>query len=68
MANAHEGRQLRVEITRTLYSLHAIVALHFAKEEEVYLPIVDEHLTADEASALFREMEAAATEARAVAA
>jgi len=28
-----------------LYGLYAIVKLHFAKEEEVYLPILDQRLT-----------------------
>lgn len=43
----------------TLYGLHAIVGLHFAKEEEVYLPLLDRELSAREASALFARMEQA---------
>lgn len=45
------------ELRRVLYGLHAIVSLHFAKEEEVYLPLLDRELTAAEAQALFERME-----------
>jgi iron-sulfur cluster repair protein YtfE (RIC family) len=45
------------ELRRLLYGLHALVVLHFAKEEEVYLPLLDRELTADEARELFERME-----------
>lgn len=45
---------------RILYGLYALVSLHFAKEEEVYLPILDERLTAETAAQLFADLEAAA--------
>jgi iron-sulfur cluster repair protein YtfE (RIC family) len=48
-----------------LFGLHAIVKLHFAKEEEVYLPLLDARLTAAEAQAMFSAMEAAAQAAKA---
>jgi iron-sulfur cluster repair protein YtfE (RIC family) len=48
-----------------LYGLHAIVILHFAKEEEVYLPLLDARLSPGEAQAMFAAMEAAAKEAKA---
>ena len=51
-------------LRRVLYSLFAVVTVHFAKEEEVYLPILDARLTADEAHQLFEAMERAAQEAR----
>jgi len=41
------------------------VKLHFAKEEEIYLPLLDAKLTAEEAHAMFEAMEAAANEAKA---
>jgi iron-sulfur cluster repair protein YtfE (RIC family) len=47
----------RRELQRILYGLHALVSVHFAKEEEVYLPLLDRELSADEAGALFAEME-----------
>jgi iron-sulfur cluster repair protein YtfE (RIC family) len=47
-----------------LYGLYALVKVHFAKEEEVYLPLLDAHLTPDEAHAMFEAMEAAAKEAK----
>lgn len=32
-------------LRRLLYGLYHVIHLHFAKEEEVYLPLVDQHLT-----------------------
>lgn len=51
-------------LQRVLYGLYAIVKLHFAKEEEVYLPILEERLTTQEAAEMFEEMEAAAHKAK----
>jgi iron-sulfur cluster repair protein YtfE (RIC family) len=53
-------------LRRVLYGLYALVKLHFAKEEEIYLPILDSKLTAEEAKAMFKAMEAAANEAKAL--
>lgn len=52
-------------LRRVLYGLYAVLKLHFAKEEEIYLPLLDSKLTADEAHAMFEKMEAAYNEARA---
>jgi iron-sulfur cluster repair protein YtfE (RIC family) len=52
-------------LRRVLYGLYALVKLHFAKEEEIYLPLLDSKLTAEEAQAMFTEMGAAAREAKA---
>jgi uncharacterized protein (DUF2249 family)/hemerythrin-like domain-containing protein len=52
------------ELRRLAYGLHALVTVHFAKEEEVYLPLLDAHLSAHEARELFAAMEGAAEEAR----
>ena len=57
---ARAGSTDRRDLRRVLYGLHAIVALHFAKEEEVYLPLLDERLTPEAAGRLFAEMEDAA--------
>ncbi len=51
-------------LRRILYGLYAVVKLHFAKEEEVYLPLLDTRLSAVEASRMFEEMELAAQEAK----
>ena len=51
-------------LRRIIYGLYAIVKVHFAKEEEIYLPILDARLTATEASRLFESMEQAAHEAK----
>ncbi len=52
-------------LRRVLYGLYALVKVHFAKEEEIYLPLLDEKLTAKEAHEMFEKMEAAAGEAKA---
>lgn len=46
-------------LRRLLYGLYTVLKLHFAKEEEIYLPLLDEHLTPHEARWMFEEMEAA---------
>ncbi len=52
-------------LRRVLYGLYTLVKLHFAKEEEIYLPLLDSKLTAEEAHTMFAAMEAAANEAKA---
>lgn len=47
------------ELRRLLYGLHAVVRLHFLKEEEVYLPLLDERLTDEEGRALIEALERA---------
>lgn len=51
-------------LQRVLYGVYALVKVHFAKEEEVYLPILDQHLTPESAREMFEAMEAAAHEAK----
>lgn len=51
-------------LRRVLYGLYTLVKVHFAKEEEIYLPLLDTKLTADEAKEMFEKMEAAAKEAK----
>ena len=55
---ADQAKALR----RVLYGLYALVKVHFAKEEEVYLPILEARLTPHEADTMFAAMEAAAHE------
>ncbi len=50
---------------RVLYGLYTLVKVHFAKEEEVYLPLLDARLKPEEARAMFAAMEEAAHEAKA---
>ena len=52
---------------RLLYGLRALLVVHFAKEEEVYLPLLDEQLSAEGGRAMFAAMEEAATAAKAAA-
>jgi iron-sulfur cluster repair protein YtfE (RIC family) len=52
-------------LRRVLYGLYTLVKLHFAKEEEIYLPLLDSKLTKGEAQEMFEAMKAAANEAKA---
>lgn len=54
-------------LRRLLYGLYALVEVHFAKEEEVFLPTLDAGLTPDKAQNLFATMERTAGEIRATA-
>jgi hemerythrin-like domain-containing protein len=51
-------------LRRVLYGVYALVKVHFAKEEEVYLPILDQRLTSETAKEMFEAMEAAAQAAK----
>ena len=51
-------------LQRVLYGVFGLVSVHFAKEEEVYLPILDQWLTPESAREMFEAMEAAAHEAK----
>ncbi len=53
------------ELRQVLYGLYALVQVHFAKEEEIYLPLLDARLTPAEARRMFEAMEKAAAEAKA---
>lgn len=52
------------DLRRVLYGLYAIIKLHLAKEEEVYLPLLDARLSPEEARDMFEKMEAVAREAK----
>ncbi len=67
-APASPSPELRRDLQRTLYGLYAVVGLHFAKEEEVYLPLLDAWLTPDRTARFLVSLEAAAAEAKARAA
>lgn len=43
-------------LRRVLYGLYELLRVHFAKEEEVYLPLLDERLTQEEADRVFEGM------------
>lgn len=65
LAAGRAGEAETRELRRVLYGLYALVRLHFAKEEEVYLPILDANLDEREAGEMFEAMEAAAARAKA---
>ena len=52
------------DLRRVLYGLYALVRVHFAKEEEIYLPLLDARLTPEAAQGMFAAMEAAAHDAK----
>lgn len=51
-------------LRRILYGLYALVKGHFAREEEIYLPLLDTRLTARDALQMFEALEMAAQEAK----
>ena len=48
-------RVTATELRRLLYGLYSVVKLHFAKEKEIYLPILDNHLSEGDAHELFHK-------------
>jgi iron-sulfur cluster repair protein YtfE (RIC family) len=55
----------RNELSQALYGLYTLVTVHFAKEEEVYLPLLDAKLDEASARVMFDAMEQAAKAAKA---
>lgn len=53
-----------LDTRRLLYGLYALVGVHFAKEEEIYVPVLEEALDAEGAADLYRRLEAAAAAVR----
>ena len=53
------------DLRRVLYGLLALLKVHFAKEEEIYVPLLEAALDAGEAAELFEQMDAAAEATRA---
>ena len=51
-------------LRRVLYGLYAIIKLHLAKEEEIYLPILEARLPAEEVNKLVEAMEGTIMEAK----
>jgi hemerythrin-like domain-containing protein len=65
LTEANPAEATTNDLRRLLYGLYTLVQVHFAKEEEVYLPLLDEKLDEPAARAMFEAMEAAAGEAKA---
>lgn len=55
-ASSHVDDETADALRSVLYGLQALVRVHFAKEEEVYLPLLDARLTQAQAAELFTEM------------
>ena len=64
LADAPLSNEHAKALRQVLYGLYALVRVHFAKEEEVYLPLLDAHLSPDEARRMFAAMEMAAQTAK----
>jgi iron-sulfur cluster repair protein YtfE (RIC family) len=43
-------------LRRVLYGLHTLLKVHFAKEEEIYLPLLESHLSEAEAHRLLHKI------------
>lgn len=63
----HELERLRdhlddaasTDLRRVLYGLFAVIRLHLAKEDEIYLPLLESRLTAEQAAGLLEGLAAA---------
>jgi iron-sulfur cluster repair protein YtfE (RIC family) len=51
-------------LRRVIYGLYTLVKTHFDKEEEVYMPLLEDNLKPDEASKMMDALEAAARMAK----
>jgi iron-sulfur cluster repair protein YtfE (RIC family) len=65
IATGYQDERQAKALRRILYGLYALIKVHFAKEEEIYLPLLEARLTGDEARELFGAMEHAAHEIKA---
>lgn len=52
-------RATQNDLRRLLYGLHALISVHFAKEEHVYMPLLEEQLDDRRAAELLQGMSAA---------
>lgn len=59
-----QAAELLREIRRVLYGLYALLKHHFAKEEDIYLPVIDRDATEGEAASLMDAMEAVSRNSR----
>jgi iron-sulfur cluster repair protein YtfE (RIC family) len=56
----HSGRapvSIERDLRRILYGLHVLVALHLAKEDEIYAPLLESRLDVDTAEVLTQQMQ-----------
>lgn len=51
-------------LRRVLYGLYHVVTLHLAKEEEVYFPLLERHLSQPKARQMFEDMDRVALQHR----
>ena len=65
LAGRHPETTPLADLRRVLYGTYALVRLHFTKEEEIFLPLLDANLSTEEAIRIFSAMGEAAKEAQA---
>lgn len=65
LAVVRPGHIQEQDLRRVLYGLYALVRVHFAKEEEILVPILERGLSSDDADRLFLEMESVEERGRA---
>lgn len=61
MADGTVPASIGNELRRVLYGLHALIRVHFDKEERLLLPVIDERLSEENAHALIAAMHRATT-------
>jgi iron-sulfur cluster repair protein YtfE (RIC family) len=62
LATGEITRTTQNELRRVLYGLHALITVHFDKEEEVYIPLVEARLDDAQARRLLDSMQSAHTQ------
>ena len=60
LGDAPPAFRLQLELRHLLYAIEAIASLHLAKEEELYLPLLDELVSNADSEELLREVVALA--------
>ena len=56
MSEITEAQAQLKDVRRLLYGLHTLIKAHFAKEEEIYLPLLDRQLSDGDAHHLLHKM------------
>lgn len=59
----HSGER---SLRRVLYGLYALIRVHFTKEEEIYLPLLDDRLSSEDAAEMFEAMDEAGRRAHGI--
>lgn len=55
-----QGEEIEAELRANLYGLYTLVLVHFVKEEDIYLPLLEHGLSITEADSVLTDLEDAA--------